>query len=83
MGILDNGDDSMAMQVASENHWPDMEALVLVVSDNKKDVGSTVGMQQTVHTSELFQERIRLVPQRMEIMEKAIKEKDFETFAEL
>lgn len=83
MGVLDNGLDSMAVQVAPEDHWPDMEALVLVVSDNKKDVGSTVGMQQTVNTSELFQRRLSLVPERMKIMEKAIKEKDFKGFAEL
>jgi diphosphomevalonate decarboxylase len=83
MGVLDDGSDSVAVQVASEDHWPDMEALVLVVSDHKKDVGSTVGMQQTVNTSELFQQRLRLVPERMRIMEKAIMEKDFKGFAEL
>ncbi len=83
MGILENGLDSMAVQVASEDHWPDMEALVCVVSDIKKDVGSTVGMQQTVNTSELFQKRLCIVPERMKTMEKAILEKDFKTFAEL
>ncbi len=83
MGVLENGNDSMAVQVAPETHWSDMEALVLVVSDNKKDVGSSLGMQQTVESSELFKQRLNLVPQRMKIMEKAIKEKDYKTFAEL
>ena len=83
MGALEDGSDSMAVQIASEDHWKDIEAFVLVVSDHKKDIGSTVGMQETVLTSELLKHRIQMVPERMEIMKKAIKEKDFETFAEL
>ena len=59
-----------------------MKACVLVVSDIKKDVSSTQGMQLTVATSELFKERIEhVVPKRFEVMRKAIVEKDFATFA--
>lgn len=84
MGNLADGSDSMAIQVASESDWPDMEALILVVSDAKKDVGSTEGMQETVQTSELLKHRISsVVPERMNLIEKAIKEKDFDSFAEI
>ena len=53
------------------------------VSDQKKQVGSTEGMQTTVATSELMQHRIQLVPQHVDKMIKAIKNKDFATFAEI
>ncbi len=84
MGDAADGSDSMADQVAEASHWPEMRALVLVVSAAKKGVSSTSGMQQTVATSGLFQERIsKVVPQNMATMEKAIQERDFASFAEV
>jgi diphosphomevalonate decarboxylase len=84
MGTNPDGSDSIAVQVAPETHWPDMEALILVVSDAKKGVGSTEGMQETVETSDLMEHRIKYsAPRRMEQMKKAILEKDFNTFAEI
>ncbi|KAJ3128203.1 diphosphomevalonate decarboxylase [Nowakowskiella sp. JEL0407] len=82
-GVLEDGSDSMAEQVAPESHWPEMEALILVASDTKKHVSSTAGMQTTVETSPLLQKRIEIVPQRMIDISKAIKERDFDTFAAL
>ncbi|KAJ2475313.1 diphosphomevalonate decarboxylase [Coemansia sp. RSA 2131] len=83
-GISDDGSDSQAVQVADRQHWPELQALVLVVSDQKKTVSSTAGMQTTVDTSQLFAERVRtVVPQRMEAMQKAIAERDFAAFAEI
>ena len=47
-------------------------------------MGSTEGMQETVETSALLQQRINsVVPARMMEMEEAIKKKDFDRFAEL
>lgn len=84
MGDKEDGTDSMADQVAEAAHWPDMRALILVVSAAKKGVSSSSGMQQTVATSGLFQQRITtVVPENMAIMEKAIAEHDFEKFAEV
>ncbi|KAK4096607.1 Diphosphomevalonate decarboxylase [Parathielavia hyrcaniae] len=84
MGGKADGSDSMADQVAEASHWPEMRALVLVASAAKKGVSSTSGMQQTVATSSLFQERIeRVVPQNMAVMEKAIQDRDFAPFAEV
>ena len=61
-----------------------MEVLVLVVSDQKKSVSSTAGMQTTVETCSLMSERIEVVvPRRMREMEKAIAERDFETFGKI
>ncbi|KAJ4408035.1 diphosphomevalonate decarboxylase [Gnomoniopsis sp. IMI 355080] len=84
MGTKDDGSDSLADLVAEASHWPEMRALILVVSAAKKGVSSTSGMQQTVATSGLFKQRIAdVVPTNMDLMEKAIKEKDFALFGEV
>ena len=83
-GSKDDGTDSLAEEVAPASHWPEIRALILVVSPDKKAVGSTLGMQTTVQTSTLFPERAStIVPRRMREMEKAIEEKDFESFAKI
>ncbi|KAI0136747.1 GHMP kinase [Xylariales sp. AK1849] len=83
-GSQGDGLDSKAVEVAPASHWPTMRALILVVSAAKKGVSSTSGMQQTVATSGLFQQRIStVVPANMEAMESAIAAKDFPKFAEI
>jgi diphosphomevalonate decarboxylase len=82
MGSNQDGSDSLAYEVSPVEHWDDLNALVLVVSDKKKGTASTVGMQRTVATSSLLQHRIKhVVPLRMKNMEQAIKSKDFDRFA--
>ena len=84
MGSDPSGSDSFAVQIASQSHWPDIHALICIVSDDKKGTSSTSGMQRTVETSSLLQHRIKnIVPQRMEDITKAILEKDFDTFAKI
>ncbi|KAF7314450.1 Diphosphomevalonate decarboxylase [Mycena kentingensis (nom. inval.)] len=81
-GTLESGLDSHAVQVAPESHWPDIHALICVVSDTKKGTSSTSGMQRTVETSPLLQHRINhVVPQRMDDISSAILAKDFDRFA--
>lgn len=83
-GKLEDGSDSIATQVADSEHWPEMRVLVLVVSDNKKKTSSTKGMRDAVITSELLKHRVaQVVPQRMKVMLRAIKNKDFPVFAEI
>ncbi|KDQ55805.1 hypothetical protein JAAARDRAFT_195621 [Jaapia argillacea MUCL 33604] len=82
MGSKPDGSDSLAIQVAPREHWPDIHALICVVSDDKKGTSSTSGMQRTVETSTLLEKRIKVVvPERMKVISKAILEKDFDTFA--
>ncbi|KAF9446343.1 mevalonate pyrophosphate decarboxylase [Macrolepiota fuliginosa MF-IS2] len=84
MGSDPSGSDSLAVEVAPQSHWPDIHALICVVSDDKKGTSSTSGMQRTVETSLLLQHRIQnVVPQRMKDISKAILEKDFDTFARI
>ncbi|KAI1003053.1 Diphosphomevalonate decarboxylase [Podosphaera aphanis] len=84
MGTETDGSDSVATEIAPASHWPTIRALILVASAMKKDVSSTSGMQITVATSELFQQRVQeVVPKHMEMMQKAILSKDFELFAKV
>lgn len=84
MGVKENGEDSKAIEVAPIDHWPNMKAAILVVSDDKKDTPSTSGMQTTVATSDLFQWRIKeVVPKRYEEMKQSILDKDFAKFGDL
>ncbi|GAQ07875.1 diphosphomevalonate decarboxylase [Aspergillus lentulus] len=83
-GEREDGSDSLAEEVAPASDWPEMRAIILVVSAEKKDVPSTEGMQTTVATSSLFATRATsVVPERMAAIETAIQNKDFPTFAEI
>jgi diphosphomevalonate decarboxylase len=84
MGTPPAWTDSKAEQIAPETHWPEMRALILVVSDLKKDTSSTAGMSTSVATSTLLAHRAAsVVPQRMMDMEAAWLAKDFVSFAKL
>ena len=80
----DEWKDSLAEQVADEKHWPELRAVILVVSDAKKDTSSTAGMSTSVATSLLLKHRAtEIVPARMTAIEKAFLEKDFDAFGQL
>ncbi|KZT71761.1 Diphosphomevalonate decarboxylase [Daedalea quercina L-15889] len=84
MGSKPDGSDSLAVEVAPREHWPDIHALICVVSDDKKGTSSTSGMQRTVETSTLLQHRIKyVVPERMEAISAAIRARDFDSFARI
>ncbi|XP_075557001.1 mevalonate diphosphate decarboxylase isoform X6 [Dermacentor variabilis] len=83
-GSKPDGSDSVAKQIASSDHWPQMRVIILVASDAKKDTSSSHGMARTMETSALIQERAsNIVPQRMKDMAEAILEQDFNKFAEI
>ncbi|XP_053278533.1 diphosphomevalonate decarboxylase [Pleuronectes platessa] len=84
MGEKDDGKDSLAQQVEPETHWPELRILVLVASAERKQVGSSSGMQTSVQTSCLLKHRAEsVVPGRMVEMIEAVQKKDFTAFAEL
>ncbi|KAJ6657193.1 hypothetical protein lerEdw1_002782 [Lerista edwardsae] len=84
MGEQADGKDSIAQQVAPEMHWPELRVLILVVSAEKKQVGSTAGMQTAVKTSPLLKHRAEaVVPERMAQMIEHIQKCDFAAFGEL
>ncbi|OWK16206.1 MVD [Cervus elaphus hippelaphus] len=84
MGERPDGKDSIARQVAPESHWPELRVLILVVSAERKPMGSTAGMQTSVETSALLKFRAEaLVPARMAEMTRCIRERDFQAFGQL
>ncbi|XP_031628052.1 diphosphomevalonate decarboxylase [Contarinia nasturtii] len=83
-GELADGSDSIAVQIAPASHWPEMHVLILVVSDERKKVGSTVGMRLATETSELLNyRRNHCVPKHVEEITRAILNRDFPTFGEI
>ncbi|GMF55857.1 unnamed protein product [Phytophthora fragariaefolia] len=83
-GEQPDGRDSIAVQVADEQHWLSLYAVVCVVNDAQKDTSSTTGMQTTKATSPLLAYRAKnLVPERMKTMERAILDRDFQAFGTL
>ncbi|CAD0030931.1 unnamed protein product [Aureobasidium pullulans] len=70
----------VAWQMGEEKDGSDSVAVEVAPAEHC----STSGMQQTVATSTLFNERItNTVPRRMQEMEKAVADKDFAAFASL
>lgn len=84
MGANADGSDCRAEQFVNEAYWPEMQVLCAVLKGAKKDVGSTEGMQLSLKTSPMMKDRIEtIVPARMEAISVAVKERDFEKFAEI
>ena len=83
MGECSDGTDSRAKSIAPVTCWPEMEILILVVSDTRKPIDSTEGMHRSVRTSRLLTEyrATHIVPERIELMLQAIRNKEFPTFA--
>eukprot|EP01105_Mastigella_eilhardi_P017640 TRINITY_DN4061_c0_g1_i3.p1 TRINITY_DN4061_c0_g1~~TRINITY_DN4061_c0_g1_i3.p1 ORF type:complete len:393 (+),score=45.50 TRINITY_DN4061_c0_g1_i3:23-1180(+) len=82
-GADPSGVDSIAHQLFNDTHWPELEILILVVNEGEKAVGSTPGMQASVKTSALLQQRVASIPQKIEALKLAIAARDFGTFAEI
>ncbi|KAK1570838.1 hypothetical protein Q3G72_007822 [Acer saccharum] len=84
MGKDEKGSDSLAVQLADEEHWNDLVIIIAVVSSRQKETSSTSGMRESVETSLLLQHRAKeVVPKRIVQMEEAIKNRDFSSFAQL
>lgn len=83
-GAEADGSDCRAVQFVNEDYWPEMQVLCAVLKGAKKDVGSTEGMQLSLKTSPMMKDRIeKIVPARMEEISEAVKNRDFEKFAEI
>jgi diphosphomevalonate decarboxylase len=83
-GVRPDAADSVAVQVADEDHWPELRALILVVSAAKKETSSTAGMSTSVETSELLGFRAaHVVEPRLKAIEAAYLVKDFAEFGKI
>jgi diphosphomevalonate decarboxylase len=82
MGARVDGRDSLGAPVAPAAHWPELALLIAVVSDARKDTGSTDGMARAVATSTLLRHRAAaVVPERLERTKAAFLARDFAAFA--
>ncbi|TKR93310.1 hypothetical protein L596_007792 [Steinernema carpocapsae] len=70
-------DDKTVVEKVADN-WEDLRAIILVISEQEKDVGSSIGMRRTVETSELLKYRVsHVVPERVKTLTEAYKKRDF------
>lgn len=76
--------ESIAIQLFKSNHWPELNVLVLVLNDKQKETSSTDGMKNSVQTSELLIERMKIVElKRLNKLVESINEKNFHLFAQI
>ncbi|MEK6957742.1 MAG: diphosphomevalonate decarboxylase [archaeon] len=76
-GTLENGEDSYAMQVAPQNHWPELCMIVNVLTPKQKKIKSRAGMAQTIATSPLYKAWLETVESDLEKVRSGILEKKF------
>lgn len=80
--IKGRGDeDSYAKTIFPRNHW-DLRVLVVILSEKKKEVGSSKGMKEA-RTSEIFEERLKRVNEKMSEIKKIVERKDFSRLGEI
>ncbi|CAI4232918.1 unnamed protein product [Auanema sp. JU1783] len=78
-GIDECGSDSFALSIAPISLWESLRAIILVLDDSEKKIGSTIGMQRTASTSTLIELRVKkIVPKRVEEIREAFEKNDFE-----
>lgn len=83
-GEKEDGTDSFAMQLAKENHWPELKILALSLNDAKMKLTSTEAMRKCAETSQLLKLRAKhLVPEYMLELRDAIHNKSFHHFAKI
>ncbi|MDR9414759.1 MAG: diphosphomevalonate decarboxylase [Gracilimonas sp.] len=82
LGLKDDGSQDIAVQLKDESYW-DVRLLAAVTSTQKKDLGSTEGMNRTAETAPYYNEWVSSQNQDIEDMKKAIVAKNFEKVGEL
>ena len=75
-GQRDDGSDCVAKELAPAAHWP-LKVLVAVVSDAKKETGSTSGMDASRTSSPYYAAWVDTHPHDLAALRSAIADKDF------
>jgi diphosphomevalonate decarboxylase len=81
-GHRDDGSDCVARELAPASHWP-LKVMVAVVSENKKDTGSTSGMDASRATSPFYPAWVDTHPHDMASLRTAVADKDFALLAKI
>lgn len=77
----DTSEASFAVSLYKEDYW-EIADVVAVVSKNKKEVSTTEG-QKLVGTSPFFKVRLANIKNKIELIKKHLKDKNFTAFGEL
>ncbi|MEM0899692.1 MAG: diphosphomevalonate decarboxylase [Pseudomonadota bacterium] len=80
VGEAEDGNDSRGVPLGIE--WPEFRIAILHVDSSQKKVSSRDGMNHTVETSPLFKAWPALAERDCSTIEKAIKDRDFQTVGE-
>jgi len=83
-GVNAQGLDSGAEQIVGDDHWPELRVIVLIISHAKKKVPSKLGMIRTFDSVPSLEiaAREQTISDQLEIITKAILERNFSTFVE-
>ncbi|MEK7431956.1 MAG: diphosphomevalonate decarboxylase [Cyanobacteriota bacterium] len=76
-GEVEDGSDSYATQIKDENYW-DLNMIVCIVDDIKKDKSSTDGMKETVETCPFYPAWLETIEKDLQEVRNGILEKDLE-----
>jgi diphosphomevalonate decarboxylase len=76
-GQKEDGSDSYARQIVNENYWPEFRMIVTILTEEKKKIGSRIGMAQTVKTCPYYDGWLKTVNQDLNIIRKGILKRDF------
>lgn len=82
MGEKEDGSDSYAVPIASENHW-DVRMAGVVLTSKMKKISSRAGMRRTVETSPFYEGWLKSIPEDLSQIKKAISDKDFTRLGEI
>lgn len=82
MGEKEDGSDSYAIPIASENHW-DIRMAGVVLTSKMKKISSRAGMRRTVETSPFYEGWLQSLPEDLSEIKKAIMDRDFNRVGEI
>lgn len=82
MGEKEDGSDSYAVPIASENHW-DVRMAGVVLTSKMKKISSRAGMRRTVETSPFYEGWLKSISEDLSQIKKAISDKDFTRLGEI
>jgi diphosphomevalonate decarboxylase len=82
VGEKEDGSDSYATQLEDENYWP-LNLLIVITSEQEKEISSTKGMNLTTETSPFYSAWIESSKKDLIDMRKIIKEKNFDQIGKL
>ncbi len=74
-------EDAYAVQLEPESHWPELRDLIVIVSEQEKEVSSAEG-HRIAHTSEMLAGRLDAIPSRAERIRQAIEQRDLARLGE-